>query len=174
MRALKYFLCCLSKQAVEPTVIWDTLTLLWRLCNIVVGTYPEIQWTSRVCAFIWIWKWCDNGATLHRTHYSDVILSAIASQLTGVSIIYSTASSDADQRKHQSFASLAFVRVIHRSPVNYPHKRPVTGKMFSLDDVIMQNKHKASIYQSMFYSPWLGVMWRHIDTSWNWPSKSSR
>ena len=45
--------------------------------------------------------------------------------------------SDADQRKHQSSASLAFVRGIHRGPVNSPHKWPVTRKMFPFDDVIM-------------------------------------
>ena len=48
--------------------------------------------------------------------------------------------SDADQRKHQSSASLAFVREIHRGPVNFPHKWPVTRKMFPFDDVIMR-KH---------------------------------
>ena len=41
-------------------------------------------------------------------HYSDVIMSAIASQITGVSIDCSTACPGADQRKHQSSASLAF------------------------------------------------------------------
>ena len=45
--------------------------------------------------------------------------------------------SDADQRKHQSSASLAFVRVTHRGPVNFPHKWPVTRKTFPFDDVIM-------------------------------------
>ena len=44
---------------------------------------------------------------------------------------------EADQRKHQSSASLAFVQGIHRGPVNYPHKWPVTRKMFQFDDVIM-------------------------------------
>ena len=42
-----------------------------------------------------------------------------------------------DQSKHQSSASLAFVWVIHRSPVNSPHKWPVTRKMFPFDDGIM-------------------------------------
>ena len=50
-------------------------------------------------------------------------------------IVYSTVYSDADQRKHQSSASLAFVMGIHRSPVNSPHKGPVTRKIF--DDVIV-------------------------------------
>ena len=45
--------------------------------------------------------------------------------------------SGADQNKHQSFASLAFVRGIHRWPVNSPHKWPVTREMFLFDDVIM-------------------------------------
>ena len=70
-------------------------------------------------------------------HCSDVIMSAMASQITGVSIVHSTICSAADQRKHQSSASLAYVRGIHRWPVNSPHKGPVTRKMFSFDDVIM-------------------------------------
>ena len=72
-------------------------------------------------------------------HYGDVIMAAIASQITSLTIVYSTVYSDADQRKHQSSASLAFVRGIHRGPVNSPHKWPVTRKMFPLDDVIMIN-----------------------------------
>ena len=52
-------------------------------------------------------------------------------------IVYSTVYSDADQRKHESSVSLAFVRGIHRGPVNSPHKWPVTRKMFPFDDVIM-------------------------------------
>ena len=51
----------------------------------------------------------------------------------------STVNSDADQRKHQSSASLAFVRGIHRAPVNTPRKWPVTRKMFPFDDVIMSS-----------------------------------
>ena len=70
-------------------------------------------------------------------HYDDVIMGAIASQITSLTIIYSTVYSDADQRKLQSAASLAFVRGIHRGPVNSPHKWPVTRKMFPFDDVIM-------------------------------------
>ena len=47
-------------------------------------------------------------------HYSDVIMGTIASQITSLTTVYSTVYSDADQRKHQSSASLAFVREIHR------------------------------------------------------------
>ena len=59
---------------------------------------------------------------LLQTHYGDVIMGAIASQITSLTIVNSTVYSDADQRKHQSFTSLAFVRGIHRGPVNSPHK----------------------------------------------------
>ena len=67
-----------------------------------------------------------------------VIMGPIAYQITIVSIVYSTVCSDADQRKHQSSASLAFVRGIHRGPVNSSHQWPVTLKMFPFDDVIMR------------------------------------
>ena len=67
-----------------------------------------------------------------RYHYGDVIMGAIASQITSLTIVHSTVYSDADQRKHQSSASLAFVR----GPVNSPHKWPVTRKMLPFDDVI--------------------------------------
>ena len=66
------------------------------------------------------------------SHYNDVIMDAIASQITSLTIVYSTVYSDADQRKHQSSASLAFVRGIHRWPVNSPHKWPVTRKNVSI------------------------------------------
>ena len=70
-------------------------------------------------------------------HYNDVIMSAMASQIISPTSVYSTVYSGADQRKHQSSASLAFVRGIHRWPVNSPYKRPVTRKMLPFDDVIM-------------------------------------
>ena len=67
-------------------------------------------------------------------HYNDVIMSVMVSEITSLTIVYSTVHSGADQRKHQSSVSLAFV---HRWPVNFPHQWPVTGKMFPFDDVIM-------------------------------------
>ena len=58
-------------------------------------------------------------------------MSVMASQITSLTIVYSTVYSGADQRKHQSSVSLAFVGGIHRGPVNSQHKGPVTRKMFS-------------------------------------------
>ena len=71
-------------------------------------------------------------------HYSDVMMSAKASQITAVTFVHWTMCSCVDQRKHRSSASLAFVRGIHRLPVNSPHKGPITRKMISFDDVIMK------------------------------------
>ena len=101
-----------------------------------------------------------SNCSLKSAHYSDVIMSAMASQITGVPIAYSTVWSGTDQRKHQSTASLAFVRGIHLWPVNSPHKGPVTRKMFPFDDVIiswvksryrrlMANSHTASFHIHM-------------------------
>ena len=70
-------------------------------------------------------------------HYNDVIMTVILSQITSLTSVYSTVYSDADQRKHLSAASLAFVRGIHRGPVNSTHIWPVTEKLFPYDDVIM-------------------------------------
>ena len=64
-------------------------------------------------------------------------MSAMATQITSLTIVYLTIYSGADQRKYQSSASLAFVGGIRRSPVNSPHKGPVTRKIIPFDDVIM-------------------------------------
>ena len=71
-------------------------------------------------------------------HYIDVLMGAIESQIPSLTIVYSTVYSGADQRRHESSASLAFVRKIHRGPVNSPQRWPVTRKMFPFDDVIMK------------------------------------
>ena len=67
-------------------------------------------------------------------------MGVMASQITSLTIVYSTVHSSADQRKLQSSASLPFVWGIHRWPVNSPHKWPVTRKMFPFDDVIMRHE----------------------------------
>ena len=70
-----------------------------------------------------ILQWCHNGrdgVSNHQPHYC-----------------YPTVCSGADQRKHQSSASLVFVRGIHHWTANYPHKGPVTQKMCPFGDAIM-------------------------------------
>ena len=92
---------------------------------------------------------CDNSLS----HYNDVIMGTTASQITSLTIVYSTVYSDADQRKHQSSASLAFVRGIHRGSVNSPHKWQVTRKMFPIDDVMDWRENS--------WFSWYLQQWRH-------------
>ena len=79
----------------------------------------------------------NNAFILFNNHYSDVIMSVKASQITSLTIVYSTVYSGADQRKHQNSASLAFVWGIHWWPVNSLHKWLAMWKMIPFDDVIM-------------------------------------
>ena len=72
-------------------------------------------------------------------------MSAMASQITSVSIVCWTVGSGADQRKHQKLCVTGFVCRIHWWLVNSQHKRPVTGKMFPFDDVIMSSMHLKSL-----------------------------
>ena len=97
---------------------------------------PEIFWSQRQRGWL---------SLITVPHHSDVIMSAIASQITRFTIVYSTVYSGADKKqKHKSSASLAFVRGIHRWPVNSPHKGPVTRKMLPFDDVIMFGVYRAT------------------------------
>ena len=100
-------------------------------------------------------------------HYNDVTMGAIASQITRFTIVYSTVDSDADQRENQSSASLAFVRRIHRGPVNSPHKWPVTRKMFPFDDVIMENVRVRGVESTLHQTlPWNIGIQMSPDAGW--------
>ena len=122
------------------------------------------------------------GLLTSDTHYNDVIMRTMASQITSRTIVYSTVYPGADQRKHQSSASLAFVRGIHRGPVNSPHKGPITRKMFPFDDVIMswcrtqamvisywQNEFKVLKWDLLFSARMsvLSHMWDKTPTPWH-------
>ena len=72
----------------------------------------------------------DSGTSTQ--HYTDVIMTTMASQITSLTVVYSTVYSDADQRKHQSSASLAFVWGIHRDRWIPRTKGQLRGKCFHL------------------------------------------
>ena len=122
----------------EYCLLWNDPCFMNNLClyknthSTVHIYYLSLFFSARS---YWIIKfhYCTNWLT----HYGDVIMGAIASQTTSLTMVYSTVYSDADQRKHQSSASQAFVRGVHQWPVNSPNKWPVTWKMFPFDDVIM-------------------------------------
>ena len=107
-----------------------------------------------------MWQRClPNFGVIGKFHYNDVIMSAMASQITGISVVCSTVGLGADQRKHQRFTSLAFVWGI-RWPVNSPHKRPVTRKIFPFDDVIMFKclSHPSSKILQSYHDD--GIKWK--------------
>ena len=89
-------------------------------------------------------------------------MGAMASQITSLTVVYSTVYSDADQRKHQSSASLGFVCGIHRWPVNSPHKWPVRRKLFPFDDVIM-------FHSTLLILKKILTLW-----SWFWAEEASK
>ena len=107
------------------------------------------------------------AGSIERTSWARWCLKSPASRLFTQPFIQ-----DADQSKHQISASLAFVKVIHRWPVNYPHKWPVTRKMFPFDDVIMSAEFYGIVSfvlnclrlfrNSQVPGKWDAVMCRHI------------
>ena len=93
-------------------------------------------------------------------------MGTMASQITSLTIVYSTIYSDADQRKHQSSASLAFVRGIHRWPVNSRTNGRYRGKCFHL----MTSSCKKLLFgRAVLYQ----MIW-HIDAWTNWPTDYTR
>ena len=136
----KNFSCAENFEMIRLNWIWECQNSYQRStyslrCNFRDGIDWDIQ--AKKCLNR-VWKRSVKNSE-REGHYGDLIMGAMASQITTHTIFYSTAYSGADQRKHQSSASLAFVRGIHRWPVNspHPHKRPVTRNMFPFDDVIM-------------------------------------
>ena len=90
-------------------------------------------------------------------------MGAIVSPFTSLTIVYSTVHSDTVQIKHQSSVILAFVRGIHRWPVNSSHKGSVTRNMFPFDDVIMM--YWVCVGSCGIYTPYLSIencyTWKH-------------
>ena len=85
----------------------------------------------------------------------------MTSKITSLTIVYSIVYSKADQSKHQSPASLAFVRGIHRWPMNSPHKGPVTQRMFPFDYVIMYNYSHTLLHVYLHAAPiWTARNWK--------------
>ena len=94
------------------------------------------------------------------TAYGVDLISMMASQITGFSIVCSTVCSGADQENIKAPHHWLCDR-IHMWPVDYPHKGPVTQKMFPFDDVIMNRKfpklfNMAFYPGSLYWSYWTG------------------
>ena len=71
------------------------------------------HWTTSHCSSLGIrceFICEDHYVTLRIHHYIGAIMTTMASQISSLTVVYSTVYSDANQRKHQSSASLAFHR----------------------------------------------------------------
>ena len=85
-----------------------------------------------------------------RTKANNVIMGAMASQITNLTIVYSTVYSGADQRKQQSSALLAFVMGIHRWPVNF-----LAQRASNTENVSICWRHHDLHHLSAHTGPWL-------------------
>ena len=107
----------------KPSLLWGEMTTPFP--NFKGCTFQICERTSH----------CMPRSLIHAEikHYSDVIMGVMALKSPASPLF----NQGADPRKHQSSASLASVRGIHRGPVNSPHKWPVTRKMLLFDDAII-------------------------------------
>ena len=120
----------------------------------IINVWEKMVSNNCFSIISFLFSFCDTNCNGH-SHYDDVIMGTIASKITSLTFVYTIVYSDADQRKHQSSTSLAFVWQIHRGPVNSPHKGPVTRKMSPFNDVIMpriiHRWHSCYLHQSSGY-----------------------
>ena len=117
-------------------LIPNELQARWEISNKVIsdsryGGHPKGK--SHYCDVLM-------GATASRITSLTIVYSSVSSQITSLTIVYLSVSSGTDQRKHQSSASLAFVRGIHRWLVNSPRKGSVIGKSIPFYNVIMHTQ----------------------------------
>ena len=96
----------------------NTLTVhlsIHRLVIISIFTWPACD-KGKIYLALFIFKWTEVLGSPRQWvwHYDDVIMTILPSQITSLTVVYSIVYSGVDERKHQSSASLAFVRGIHR------------------------------------------------------------
>ena len=96
----------LNIKTVFPGLLISIMKIRWSSDSLHL--YRGNPWNGKMPSLYW------DGPQVATSHYGDVIMGAIAFQITSLTIVYSTVYSDADQRKHQSSSSLALVRGIHR------------------------------------------------------------
>ena len=103
-------------------------------------------------------------------HYNHVIMSAMASQITSITIVYSTVYS---MRKSKEISKPRVTGLCDRWLVNSPHKGPITRKMFPFDDVIMW-QDSVPVISTMTYCPHVAIRFRITFTMISWASYQIR
>ena len=109
-------------------IYMQTRLPIWRWWAHSIIRLHEAWWRENVAlGHCGLYKWVSAFV-----HYTDVIITTMASQITSLTVVYSTVYLDADQRKHQSSASLAFVWGIQRDRWIPRTKGQLRGKCFHL------------------------------------------
>ena len=106
----------------------EIIPLRWMSIHVVINIWLSL-YDEHSRAFL------DSSKCSHR--YNNVIMGAMASQITSLTIVYSTINPGEDKKKTSKFRVTGLCEGNSPSPVNSPHKGPVTLKMFPFDDVIM-------------------------------------
>ena len=150
----------ISSTSAVSARFFDRQPYMWMWCNqyiyIYIYIYIHIYMPqSNFSLAIMIMK-ASQVSHASNHHCSDVIIGAIATQITSLTVVYSTVYSSVDQRKHQSSVSLAFVWGIHQWAANSPHKWPVMRKMHPF--MTSSCMHKKS---DEWVSTKFGIMWLH-------------
>ena len=99
----------------------------------------------------------------NRAHYNGVIMSMMASQITSLTVVYLTVYTSADQRKHQSSASLAFVWGIHGDRWIPRTKGQLRGKCFHL----MTSSWIIIMVHSLQYKVIMMVYYNNVTIYWD-------
>ena len=116
----------------RQAIIWTSVGVCYRLVYAPFCLKELTRSCVVICCSIRDLSIPLSSEYLSCNHYSDVIMTTMASQITSLTVVYSTVYSDADQRKHQSSASLAFVWGIHRDRWIPRTKGQLRGKWFHL------------------------------------------
>ena len=134
-----------------------------------------MRWILVMCAKYYPLQYCNTWYTIwypgalfvscihgFPTHYCDVIMGAIAYQITSLTIVYSTVYSDANQRKHQSSASLAFVWGIHRGPGSSRTNGLLRGNCFHFMASPCVSQCYSQVSFAVYHFP------RDVHWCWDW------
>ena len=125
-------------RAISDTIWWNEPLLSTNISN----SYFRINELRISCSLLTVTT--ESSSTHYNIvcqDYHDIWMGAKASQITSLTIVYSSVYSGTDKRKHQSSASLAFVRGIHWT-IEFPAKRASNAE----NDSIWWRHHGFTIY----------------------------
>ena len=109
--------------------------------HVIIHPYPNFT-----IAFVFRLGWIITSHWM-LLHYNDVIMSAMASQITSLTIVYSTVYSDADQGKHQHPRQWPLCR----ESGEFPAQMSSNAKSVSISwrhHVVIKQAHYESVYLS--------------------------